>query len=86
MYKELLSNEVEIAFVLEGLVEFDYVGMIQFPEDINLVHKHFRVSDCSFIDDFDNSISVWGLFQLSFEDSTITTSSNWLNQTTSTFG
>jgi hypothetical protein len=71
----ILCDEIEIPLVLEGFVELDDVGVIQLSQNVDFIHEHFGISDHPFVDNLDDSVRVWRLFEFGLEDCAISTSS-----------
>lgn len=79
-------NQVKVFFVLKGLIEPDYHGVIESPKDFNLVLKTFWVFDHFFGDEFDDAIGVRRFFESGLVDDPVGPSAEHLLRTERTLG
>lgn len=59
--------------------------MVQFAEYIHLVQQNVRIADQSFVDNFDNAISVGRLFEFCPENCAVSSSADGLHVSWITF-
>lgn len=59
MWAELLHDQEEAVLILEGLVDFDDVRVIEDGHNFDLVDEDSRVFDSSLGDAFDDPQVVW---------------------------
>jgi hypothetical protein len=71
-------HQVQIFFILEGLVEPDDHGVVKLPQDLNLILKTFWVFDHFLGDEFDDTVSMRRFFKPGLVDDAIGPSAEYL--------